>query len=365
MTNKTEHIEQLILRSIQGNASVSETQELNEWRTAAPENETWYQDLNDTWNCMNDYVPEFDSQKGWDTFLVKKTKKTPRAIWNVWLKVAAVAACVTIGILMYANNNFKAPAQIEHDIVWKTAEGEIISLEQLNENPTSIKNEEVVINVNQYLDAQKSDNEIIVPKGKRVKLLLEDGSIVWLSAETKFKFPASFHGENERIVAVEGEAFFDVSRNEKQPFRVKSTSTEIVVLGTRFNVDNTTRNIDQTTLVSGKVNIEMQGEVTAELTPSEQFTFNGNEMILENVNTDTYVAWTQGSLLFDDIPFPELKKKLERWYGVVITNNNTKLQKQRFSGEFNKNDDIESVMSLLKISNQINYSVKNNIVNIY
>ncbi|ANQ52199.1 FecR family protein [Flammeovirga sp. MY04] len=365
MTNNTEHIEQLILKGIQGRANSSEEKALTEWRTAAPENEAWYQDLNSTWIDLDDYVPEFDAHKGWESFLEKKPQKTPKAIWNVWLKVASVAACITLGILMYANHNFTSPIERHQEVVWTTDNGDIIPLEQIADASSSIKNEEVTINVLDYNNQKLEDTEVIVPKGKRVKLLLEDGSKVWLSAETKFKFPTSFKGQRERVVEVNGEAFFDVSRNEQQPFRVKSTSTDIVVLGTKFNVDNTSDNIDQTTLVSGKVNIEMQGKKTAELSPSDQFTLIGKEWTLKEVDTSAYVAWTRGSLLFDDISFPDLEKKLERWYGVVITNNNKTLQQQRFSGEFDKNDDIESVMSLLKSSNNINYSIKNNIVNIY
>lgn len=163
------------------------------------------------------------------------------------------------------------------------------------------------------------------PRGQRSELLLPDGSKVWLNAESKITYPEDFKGNN-RIVSLEGEAYFDVIKNDKKPFVVKTNRIDIEVIGTGFNVmaypcDETIT----TTLVNGKVSVRRLDSKTqkvqkAILTPNHQAIYYKSEdkFVLDRVDVIKFTSWKQGKLIFDNIPFIEMVNVLERWYGTEI-----------------------------------------------
>jgi len=167
--------------------------------------------------------------------------------------------------------------------------------------------------------------EKVNEKGVRSELILPDGSKVWLNSDSKISYPEKFATEN-RIVQLEGEAYFEVVKNTEQPFIVKTSKLDIEVLGTRFNVKSYKEDKSiETTLLLGKVSVKRVNPATGKivktvLTPNQQAVFNieKEKFSFIQVDAEKFSSWTQGKLVIDEESFGELVKKLERWYNVEI-----------------------------------------------
>lgn len=161
---------------------------------------------------------------------------------------------------------------------------------------------------------------LLTPKGGNYKLTLDDGTRVWLNAQSSLRYPTSFSGGKERIVELKGEAYFEVAHNSKQPFIVNTAIQKVKVLGTSFNINayaNENRTI--TTLVNGRVQINDKSDHKLQiLTPLQQASNDGTSVAVENVDTDLYTAWKEGTFRFRSTPLPVALRQIERWYDLEI-----------------------------------------------
>lgn len=191
-------------------------------------------------------------------------------------------------------------------------------------------------------------NTIQLPKGENFKLILPDGTKVWLNATSSLSYPVVFSGE-ERKVILTGEAYFEVTHNSKKPFKVIAAHTEIVVTGTHFNVsaypDDATIS---TTLLEGGVNI-WRGKNKHQLKPGfEALTYRNNEEIKEQVaDTENVLAWRNGYFIFDDENVREVMKKVARWYDIEVTFK-YRYQTKRFGGTFPKSANVDELLKDLE-----------------
>ncbi|MDN3596972.1 FecR family protein [Zunongwangia endophytica] len=178
-------------------------------------------------------------------------------------------------------------------------------------------------------------NTINVPKGKRIQLVLSDGTKVYLNSESSLRFPSHFpKTEQLRKVSITGEAVFEVHKDSLKPFIVEAGMLNIEVLGTRFNVDAYPQSKQiSTTLAEGSVQINYDNEVF-KLEPGEAGILSQNTDVLsvEKVNVANKMAWVDDRLLFINESFAEIQKKIERSYGVQIINKNAHLNDVRFNG---------------------------------
>lgn len=201
-------------------------------------------------------------------------------------------------------------------------------------------------------------HELYIPQGKEYQVVLDDGTKVWLNSESHLKYPPRFNAK-ERVVYLEGEAYFDVSQQEKTPFKVITTTSRISVLGTAFNVcDYADEKLSQVTLVRGKVCVGIANtENEVMLTPGEQATVNPlNETIAkQQVNTRLYCGWKDGVLVFEQTPLEDIMKRLSRWYGIHIEWRNPELKAITFSGEMKKYDNLQSILDILKLTKEMNF----------
>ncbi|WP_312364114.1 FecR domain-containing protein [Sphingobacterium sp.] len=161
---------------------------------------------------------------------------------------------------------------------------------------------------------------LLTPRGGNYTLTLEDGTRVWLNAQSSLRYPISFNGVKERVVELQGEAYFEVAHNSKQPFIVNTAIQKVKVLGTSFNINayaNENRTI--TTLVTGRVQINDKSDRKLQvLAPLQQASNNGTSVAVEDVDTDLYTAWKEGTFRFRSTPLPDALRQIERWYDLEI-----------------------------------------------
>lgn len=231
-------------------------------------------------------------------------------------------------------------------------------------------------------------NEVSVSYGSRSRVVLPDGSVVFVNSGSRIKYPSDF--SKERVVYIDGEAYFDVKKDPTNPFYVKTSDISIKVLGTVFNVKSyPEENIIETTLVSGVVELFNKNKKIGILKPNEKAVYvkktYGNSdrknplpivqpqqaeteapqlAIEDKVKTDLYVSWKDNRLVFDNERFALLKHRLERWYNIEILNLDPELEEERFSGKFDKQT-IEQALTAMSFTIPFKYKMEKNKITIY
>jgi ferric-dicitrate binding protein FerR (iron transport regulator) len=201
-------------------------------------------------------------------------------------------------------------------------------------------------------------DELIVPRGGEFRLVLPDGTGVTLNASSRLAFPRRFAG-NERRVRLEGEAFFDVTRDTARPFIVETALAEVKVLGTRFNVaaypDNATRHV---TLLEGRVETRVPGQPSIGLLPGEQAYHSGGTWEKRAVDAGQYTSWMKGKFLFKDTELEEIARQLSRWYDVDITFSDERLKAIRFTGGIVRYNPVEELIRLIEATSEARFRVE-------
>ncbi len=198
---------------------------------------------------------------------------------------------------------------------------------------------------------QEQFAEVKVPLGQMSEITLYDGTHVWLNSGTTLKYSKSF-GRESRNVTLDGEAYFDVEKSDV-PFRVYLKRSFVEVLGTQFNVISYQNySNSEITLVEGSVNVNnLNGNNIAHLKPSQQLTIDDVSLKakLKTVDTDFYVSWTEGKIVFHDEKLSEICKRLERWYNVDITLEGKEVEELIFSGTILKNKPFSQIITAFEL----------------
>jgi len=197
-------------------------------------------------------------------------------------------------------------------------------------------------------------NTLSTPRGGQYKLVLPDGSGVWLNAMSSIKYPAAFTGQSREVTII-GEVYFDIAKNEQQPFHVKiDNKAQINVLGTRFNISAyPDEPLIRTTLVQGKVSVN-----TVVLQPGQQAVLSSKPgkqpvTLLKEVDTDLALAWMNGYFQFSQSDIHTVMQQIARWYDVEISYEGN-LPDRKFSGEISRSSNLSEVLKGLSVSG-INY----------
>ena len=158
---------------------------------------------------------------------------------------------------------------------------------------------------------------------ERLQLTLPDSTKVWLNAGSRIEYPQTFEPE-ARHVKLSGEAYFDVTHREKQPFYVQTDKIQVKVIGTQFTVNDYQNGTSaEATLISGKVNVNILSdsiERTIELFPNEQLIHDEyvKSTVIQTVDASQRSSWIHGKLYFDNAELGYIINKLEHWYGIKI-----------------------------------------------
>ncbi|WP_280744429.1 MULTISPECIES: FecR family protein [unclassified Parabacteroides] len=201
---------------------------------------------------------------------------------------------------------------------------------------------------------------IEVPKGQTVYITLPDETKVWLSSRSKLKFSNQFN-KSERIIELDGEGFFSVSKNTDMPFIVDTKTYDIKVTGTQFNVFAYSESSHfETDLVEGSVSVYNNGlpeDKAIRLQPNEGVSFDG-EKLIKSRSTFVSTHLIDGIYSFENMPFRDLQKRLELWYNIRFNIEKEEILAYKFSGKFNKSDDIERILNAIKETGKFNFRIE-------
>lgn len=203
-------------------------------------------------------------------------------------------------------------------------------------------------------------NTISTPKGGHYKIVLPDGTKVWLNAGSSLTYRTSLNdGWVERKVVLVGEAYFEVIKmGQKTPFIVKTDKQEVIVLGTHFNINSYRDEADtKTTLLKGSVKVFSKGG-DAILKPGEQSVTNDSTIQLNAVDIDQAVAWKNGEFMFSKELLGEIMKKIERWYDVDVVYVDQRLENKVFNGTISKFKNVSQVLKMLETTGEVKFKIE-------
>jgi len=313
----------LLIRLFSGDAGPEEKKEIAVWLDQSDENKKLYSDLREIWlssgieSNADDYHLEEAIQKFRDQ--IRKTKTAPVRKIN-FSRILKYAAIVLLALALPFSYYLGTRS-----------------------NPTD-----------------GSVTTISCAYGDKSSIVLPDNSHVWLNSGSKLTFNSNFR--DGRKVALEGEAFFDVSKDKLHPFQVKTADVNIEVLGTKFNLKAyPDEKSVSATLVEGSVKIssEYQKEM---MKPDQKMTFDkGSKQMTVQELTDTSLEtdWKDGRFVFRNETLAELKPKLERWFDVDIVFGDEQVKNRRFTGVLGRESILEAV-SYFDLSNFVSCRIQGN-----
>lgn len=206
-----------------------------------------------------------------------------------------------------------------------------------------------------------SFNKIVVPVGGQYKVVLPDGTRVWLNAASSLEYPVEFSGDR-RQVKLTGEAYFEVAKNAAMPFLVNvDGKVDVNVLGTRFDVmayEDEAR--ISTTLLEGAVRVaDPEDAINAKvLIPGQRADWSGKGKIqVTAVEAEEAIAWKDGQFLFVDEEIHSIMRKLARWYGIKVDYSPT-LKNKRFDGSISRNKNLSEVLKLMELTKGIHFAIR-------
>ena len=197
--------------------------------------------------------------------------------------------------------------------------------------------------------------------GRKSILTLADGTTIHLNAGSTLNYPSHFTGK-ERLVELNGEAYFEVAKNKAKPFVINTKQGKVRVLGTKFNLKAFHNDLTESlSLVEGSVKYSDAADSAnyVILSPEQHATLNdpNNSFNVRRSKPDD-VAWLQNKLVFNDLPVTEITKQLERWYGVKIILKNSKLEDQRYTGTYT-NPSLSMLLKQFGYVMGFRYTIKN------
>ncbi len=199
---------------------------------------------------------------------------------------------------------------------------------------------------------------IQIPKGGIYELSLPDGTKVWLNAASSLRYPVEFT-EKSREVELTGEAYFEVAKDKKRPFIVKSNKLTVEVLGTHFNMNayEDEREI-KTSLFEGKVKL-IQANNSVVLQPMQEATVNlsSDKLQVDPIDSQDAISWKNGDFVFNDELITSVMKKISRWYDVEVVYSGN-VPHTRYVGKISRSENVSEVLKMLSLTKTIHFQVE-------
>jgi transmembrane sensor len=317
--------EQLLPSYFQGTLSCKEKEKVENWKEISEENRQIFNDSLKAWQGIEHLqrMKKYNAGNALQKVHAKILNTAKNKFINIFQKVAAVLILpLFITTVYFATHR---PHQMKTNTGWQTIKS---------------------------------------PAGLRSEFVLPDGTKVFLNSKTSLGYPIAFNGHT-RNVNLNGEAYFEVTKNIKSPFIVNTGKIQIEVTGTEFKASNyADENLTEVVLVSGSVNL-FQGkyygakENLVKMNPGERASFKPEEdkIYIDKVNVDKYISWKDGVLMFREDSMPEVVRRLNRWFNADIKLTGKELNDYVYTATF-EDESLNQILELLKMSAPIDYTIK-------
>jgi ferric-dicitrate binding protein FerR (iron transport regulator) len=310
---------------------------------------------------------------------LEETIRKKRLMGIHWLKAAAAIFLLIVGgttaYLLLDKNEYLPVSYAEKiipasgTVTLTLSDGQII---ELNENTAAeIRDGEASITKSDRAltyttsdagaDEEEEFNTLNVPAGNDYKLILSDGTAVWLNAMSGITYPLKF-SQASRTVTITGEAYFEVAHNEASPFTVNVNGTRVTVLGTKFNINSyNTAVAVYTTLVQGKVVVKNVNGDYVVLKPGEQsLSVTGEDITVRTIDVNLVTDWTRGHFDFENQKLINIMDELSRWYDINVIYESDEIKDYEFTGFLERYQDINGLLKLFELTRSVEFYLKDN-----
>ncbi len=374
----------LIAGFIRNTLTEKEHQELDDWVNESDHNMQLFEDLTDERNLEAnlEWMDKVQSEQSYQSLKKRGAFEVSRKrirISPVWIAAASVILVAGIFfIYRYTGKNKSSNNEIaiadtlqlhpgSNRATLTLADGKVIDLTNAK---TGIIESGEGSHVNKPADGElvyegddsKPGTSLIhtlsTPVGGQYQVRLPDGTKVWLNAATTLKYPSRFD-QGERKVEINGEAYFEVAKNERQPFKALLTDgVEVTVLGTHFNVmDYSNEKAKEVTLLEGSVAIS-KNENTKKLEPGSQASISENEITKRTgIDTEEITGWKNGLFVFHDAPIESIMNQIARWYDAKIVYQAE--IKQQFNATILRSEPLAKLLHLLELNGYVHFKIEN------
>ena len=231
-------------------------------------------------------------------------------------------------------------------------------------NGLKVKNDSVTLRYYEDTLKREAENDFHVlytQRGGEYDVVLADGTRVHLNSESRLRYPLAFNA-SERRVFLEGEAYFEVSRDEEHPFIVEMRNFSVDVLGTSFNVSNyQSDEVNGVVLVEGRVRVNKDGREYL-LKPNEELVIKKDDVCVRKVNARNAISWKNDKFYFNDETLTMVMNTLTRWYDVDVVFANQSVRDYHFSGFVPKYEDIAKAFEILELTCDIKFVLQDRTV---
>jgi ferric-dicitrate binding protein FerR (iron transport regulator) len=343
----------LLQKFLEGRCNPEESARVRAWMEDPAHAETLRAFLSNTWKDTSEGAPldSSDRQQIWSNVMEAIGHSDDHSIAPVrpvrrpWKRIVAAAAVIGIllsgAFLMRSAFNSPPPAgqapiaqQVTTDVpapdasraVLELADGSVIYLDEIAAGRiagdsllTVTRDESGNLLYDAAAEAMASIHTVRLPRGsKPLRLVLSDGTAVWLNAASSISYPTVFTG-SERSVSMTGEAYFEVAKDALHPFIVEQGDSRIRVLGTHFNINAYGEGEERrVTLLEGSVEVS-RGSNTRMLTPGQQAAIGDVRISVNRPDTDAVMAWKNGQFIYDGTDIRTMLREISRYYDVEVS----------------------------------------------
>ena len=325
---------------------------------------------------------KIDANTAWSVIsnaaLARRNQKKVQSLWRQWLPYAAVLVPLMVASLFYLFSISRSTDVRDEQVAdllssarqpratLVLSSGETLSLGDASRGSIFEKDgarfsQDETDQITYSEATTVSTHSLITPRAGEYRLVLPDGSSVFLNSDSRLDFPTAFTG-NERRVYLSGEAYFSVATQTDRPFVVSTPCMELIVTGTSFNLSSYPEEAAITTLVKGSLSISNRQHKDIQLNAGQQAVFADESSPAEiaYVNTSHFTSWVDGLLIFHDMSLAELAKRIERWYDVEVGFADSVSPGVHFTGAMQKDKPVGYLIDLIEQTSEVSFLAKEN-----
>lgn len=394
MVERKRSINTLVHRQLSGELSEADKQRLEEWLNDSPENRIKYERFMENTGFAQRYqcYTEADDEEAWLSFQ-KKHLSIRRSNWKRISRYAAILllpiASVIISLWILDNNEATPEIPLKTQAVMMRSDqmgkqkatlvlagGRKVDLKsalgkplQMAEGLTPYAAHEVdgtsPLSVTSPSDEtspmnETDNNQLLTHPDSEYWVTFEDGTSVHLNYNTTLKYPTHFSSRH-RTVYLDGEAYFNVAKDSKRPFRVVTSAGVVTEYGTSFNVNTHTEGCTKVVLVEGSIGVtpNMGKEKMIEIGEMAVLFDSQPEVEVMSVDVDSYVAWNEGRFVFENCSLESLMEVISRWYGKTVMFETDDIRKMQFTGDIDRYSSIEPVLMAIQRVTELGITIDN------
>ncbi|MBO9635765.1 MAG: FecR domain-containing protein [Chitinophagaceae bacterium] len=382
----------LIQRLLKDELTPEESRELEAWRLADPANQEFLERFESPLVDQNlARMNSIDWHTGYDKFVQKHPEyRTPLPTninrsfhWFRWAAAAAILLSLSLLTWLTLQRRSDQPVAVQgsqqqryaqdvqpggNKAILTIGNNQPILLDTLQSalrsGSTLLSNQDGLLQYqSNHSDKDISINTVTTPNGGTYRVILPDGTRVWLNAASSISFPSAFNGK-ERLVTTEGELYFEVAKDPARPFIVQSKHTRTEVLGTDLNVsdyDNDPQT--RTTLLAGSVAVNNAGNRVLLQPGTEAIISRSGKIDTKPADIESTIAWKNGYFIFNGVPLQMIMRQLERWYDVKVIQEAA--IPENFVAAINRDEPLSKVLKLLELTGEVKFSIDKKTIRVF